>query len=32
MEMDIPLDPIAVAALGADGIVLKPQHLPDLLH
>src|ERR1019366_2993223 len=31
VEMDIPLDPVAVTALGANGVMLKPQHLPSLL-
>src|ERR1035437_1326819 len=32
VEMDIPLDPVAVTALGANGIMLKSQHLPGLFH
>src|ERR1035438_4535576 len=32
VEMDIPLDPVAITALGANGVMLKPQHLPSLLH
>ena len=31
MKVDVAPDPITVAALGVDGIMLEPHHLADLV-
>ncbi len=32
VEFDVSADPLAVTALGADGVMLETQDLPDLVH
>ena len=31
MEADVPADPITIALFGADGVMLEPHHLSDLV-
>jgi hypothetical protein len=31
VEVDVPPDPVTVRALGVDGIVFEPHHLPHLV-
>ena len=32
VKLDVTLDPVAIGALGSDGVMPDSEHFPDLVH